>query len=141
MRGSAAPVAAAEGKSAEAPRLWDPEPPAQPECSVTRGDDLDTRHCGCQASTGRQEIGVPESGNDRVLGAAEVSAPGAGIRSLLTADSRDGDKLKARSYMAAGTRHLVSDEPCVVWMVSAVLTLVFPSCFGEPKTLQAAARP
>jgi hypothetical protein len=117
MRGSAAPVAvaAAEGKSAEAPRLWNPGPPARPECTVTRGDDMDTRHCRCQASTGRQKVGVPETGNDWVLSAAEVSTPGAGIRSLLTADSRDGDKVKARSYMTAETKNLVSMGRELVW--------------------------
>lgn len=41
IRGSAAPVAvaAAEGKSAEAPRLWNPGPPAIPTSPVKHGND------------------------------------------------------------------------------------------------------
>ena len=41
MRGSAAPVAvaAAEGKSAEAPRLWNPGPPAIPTSPIKHGND------------------------------------------------------------------------------------------------------
>ena len=107
MRGSTAPPAAAEGKSAEAPRLWDAGPPAQPERPVEDGNDPTMWFCRRQAWSPRV-FGVPESGNNRGLCAAEVSTPGAGIWSLLTADRRDGVKLKARSCIAAGTQGPVS---------------------------------
>jgi hypothetical protein len=111
MRGSVAPVAvaAAEGKSAEAPRLWNPGPPATPASPVKHGNETRARDiAGEQCQCHKQVVGIPESGNDRALIAPEVSTRGAGTWSVLTADRRDGVKLKARSCMAAITRGLVS---------------------------------